>query len=211
MGPLVLVIVGLLFCAFPAQAFKPGTEDRRDIARAEEYLNTRHNISAKFIQSAHNGETVTGTVLIKRPGKMNLSYDPPMKDFIIADGSFLYLWDGELENSTTIPMGDSLADLILRANVKLSGDVEVTGIERSPSKLEITVRQAITPDNGTMTLLFEDNPFILHGWRVQDAQNRVTTVAFQDMRENIDLPNRSFTFVPPKLGKSVRTDKPINN
>lgn len=206
-----LTLAALLFCALPAQAFTPTAEDKKDIGRAEAYLNARHNISAKFIQSVDNGETVTGTVLIKRPGKMNLSYDPPMKDFIIADGSFVYLWDGELENSTTIPMGDSLADLILRANLKLSGDVDVTHVERSPSKLEITLRQANDADNGTMTLLFEDNPFILHGWRVQDAQNRTTTVALQGMREDVELPDRSFTFVPPKLGKSGKNDKPINH
>ena len=206
-----ILLVGFLLCAPPVHALQPNVQDKKDIGRAEEYLNARHNISAKFIQTADSGATVTGTVLIKRPGRMNLSYDPPLKDFIIADGSFLYLWDGELENSTTIPMGDSLADLILRADLKLSGDVEVTQIERSSSKLEITLRQANAPDNGTMTLLFEDNPFILHGWRVQDAQNRVTTVALQGMREDIDLPGRSFTFVPPKLGKSVKSDKPINN
>ncbi|MGB4100835.1 MAG: outer membrane lipoprotein carrier protein LolA [Alphaproteobacteria bacterium] len=206
----ILTFALCLLWAFPAMAFKPSADDRRDIARAEEYLNARRNISANFIQTANSGETVTGTILIKRPGKMNISYDPPMKDFIIADGSFLYMWDGELEISTTIPMGDSLADLILRANLKLSGDVAVAGIERSRSKLEITLRQVSSPDNGTMTLLFEDNPFILHGWRVQDAQNRVTTVAFQNMKENVELPDRSFSFVPPKLGKSTRTDKPIN-
>ena len=204
----LLMLLGLM--AGPAGAAPLTNQDRQDIARVEDYLNARHNMSAKFIQTVDNGDTVTGTVLIKRPGKMNLSYDPPLKDYIIADGSFVYLWDGELHHATTVPMGDSLADLILRAHLKLSGDIEVTHVERSPSTLEVSVRQTKDPDNGTLTLLFEDNPFILHGWRVQDAQNRVTTVALQNMREDMELPDRTFTFVPPDLGKSAHASKLIN-
>lgn len=212
MIPLLFTVLFLL--APPAWADKhkppPNPQDAQDVFRVEKYLNARRDISAQFIQTTDSGQTVTGTVLIKRPGKMNLAYDPPMKDFIIADGSFVYLWDGELEHSTTIPIGDSLADLILRNNVRLSGDVQVERIERGAAKLEITVRQASDPGNGAMTLLFEDYPLILHGWRVEDAQGRSTTIALQDMRENIDLPARKFIFVPPKLGTSAKHDKPIN-
>lgn len=185
-------------------------ETKAQIHRAEEYLNARTSFSAKFMQAADNGQVVTGTLLVKRPGRMNLSYDPPMKDFIVADGSFVYMWDGEMEQSTTLPLGGSLADLILRDNLRLSGDIEVTDVVHEPSKLEITVRQKKDPDQGTMTLLFEDQPLVFHGWRVVDAQNRTTTVNLQNMQENVTLAAQSFIFVPPKLGKNTRSDKPLN-
>lgn len=180
------------------------------VRRAEQYLNARGNFSARFMQTAQDGSVATGTLLVSRPGKMNLSYDPPLKDFIIADGSFVYLWDGELQNSTTLPLGGSLADLILRAQLRLSGDVETVNVEQQPGLLEITVRQKSDPDQGTMTLLFEDQPLIFRGWRVTDSQNRVTTVTLQNMQENIKIADRSFVFIPPTLGKSGKTDKPLN-
>ncbi len=208
----IFLLAAVLALPSPAlAAFKPTTVDELDIRRAEIYINSRQKIAAKFIQSTDDGQTVTGTLLIKRPGKMNITYDRPLKDTIIADGSFIYMWDGEMENSTTIPMGESLADLILRANLKLSGDVLVTNVQRRANIIEISVAQTSDPGNGTMTLMFEDRPFILHGWRIEDAQGRITTIALQGLQENVEIPERSFVVVSPKFGKSVRTDKPINN
>ncbi|MEJ0061626.1 MAG: outer membrane lipoprotein carrier protein LolA [Alphaproteobacteria bacterium] len=210
MRHIFLIAALLALVSSPALAARSRVDDARSIVEAEDYINARRTIASKFIQTTDDGQTVTGTLLISRPGRMNLSYDTPLKDFIIADGSFIYMWDGELEQSTTIPLGGSLADLILRENLRLDGDVRVTNIKHGSKTVEITVAEAKNPDVGTMTLLFETEPFILHGWRVQDAQNRTTTIALQGMREGVDIPERSFRFIPPKLGKSTKTDKPIN-
>lgn len=193
-----------------SQAFALDTDDRAQVQRVERYLNARSTFSSQFIQTTDSGQTTTGTLLVSRPGKMNLAYDPPLKDFIIADGSFVYMWDGELGQSNTLPLGGSLADLFLRANLKLSGDVQVTKVAHEANRLEVTVRQAEDPDQGTLTLLFEDKPFIFRGWRIKDAQSRVTTIALQNVLENVPAPSQSFVFVPPKLGKNTRNDKPLN-
>lgn len=203
----VLVALFLSCLALPAAAapvaksYWPET-----IKRAEAYLNARTSFTAKFLQATQDGQVATGTLLVSRPGKMNLSYDPPLKDMIIADGSFVYLWDGELQQSTTLPLGGSLADLILRANLRLSGDVEVANIDQEPGRLEITVRQAHDRDQGSMVLIFEDRPMVFRGWRVIDAQGRATTVTLQNVQENVTIAARSFVFVSPTLGASGRTD-----
>ncbi|MBP7252102.1 MAG: outer membrane lipoprotein carrier protein LolA [Alphaproteobacteria bacterium] len=192
------------------QAFALDADAREQVQRVERYLNTRSTFSSQFIQTTDSGQTTSGTLLVSRPGKMNLAYDPPLKDFIIADGSFVYMWDGELGQSNTLPLGGSLADLFLRANLKLSGDVQVTKVSHEANRLEVTVRQAEDSDQGSLTLLFEDKPLIFRGWRIQDAQNRVTTIALQNVQENVPAPSQSFVFVPPKLGKNTRSDKPLN-
>jgi len=180
------------------------------VTRVEQYLNARTSFTARFLQATEDGQTATGSLLVSRPGKMNLTYDKPLKDSIIADGSFVYMWDGEMENSTTLPLGGSLADLILRANLKLSGDVQVVKVVNEANHIEVALRQKSDPDQGMMTLLFEDKPLLLRGWRVTDAQNRVTTVTLQDVQDNVKIAANSFTFVPPKLGKSSRSDKAVN-
>lgn len=200
----------VLLLVHPYAAKALDSDARAQVQRVEQYLNARKTFSAQFIQTTDSGQTATGTLLVSRPGKMNLAYDPPLKDFIIADGSFVYMWDGELQQSNTLPLGGSLADLFLRANLKLSGDVVVDKVVLASNRLEITVRQANDPDQGTMTLLFEDQPLIFRGWRINDAQARVTTVALQNVQENVPAPNQSFVFVPPKLGKNTRSDKPLN-
>lgn len=206
--PLGLAAVFLALSFTPASALD--ADDRAQVQRVERYLNERTTFSSQFIQTTDSGQTATGTLLVKRPGKMNLTYDPPLKDFIIADGSFVYMWDGELGQSNTLPLGGSLADLFLRANLKLAGDVQVTKVMHEANRLEVTVRQAEDPEQGTLTLLFEDQPLIFRGWRINDAQSRATTVALQNMQENVAAPSQSFVFVPPKLGKNTRSDSPLN-
>lgn len=206
----LLLAAAFALLGAPAPVHAIDADDRAQIQRVERYLNSRATFSSQFIQTTDSGQTATGTLLVSRPGKMNLAYDPPLKDFIIADGSFVYMWDGELQQSNTLPLGGSLADLFLRANLKLSGDVQVTRVSLEANRLEVTVRQTEDPDQGTLTLLFEDKPFIFRGWRIKDAQSRVTTVALQNVQENVPAPSQSFVFVPPKLGKSTRNDKPIN-
>ncbi len=180
------------------------------IEQAEQYLNARKNFSARFLQGTEDGQTMAGTLLVSRPGKMNLTYDPPSKDFIIADGSFVYLWDGELGQHTTLPLGGSLAAVILQKDIQLSGDVEVLDTKQAAGQAEITLQYRKDPEQGTLTLLFETNPLYLRGWRVRDAQNQTTTVTLQAVQENVVMAAQSFVFTPPQLGKNTKTDRPIN-
>lgn len=205
------VLLTLLFVTLApslALAVAPveGTEqNKRDVARAEAYLNSLHNVEARFLQSTEDGATAGGQLQIQRPGKMRLTYDPPATDFIVADGDFVNLWDGEMQQSSTLPQGESLADIILRENLRLSGDLTVTKIERFPARLEITVVESKNPDDGSLTLVFEDNPLQLRQWRVQDAQGRSTSVALQGLHEVMAFPGATFTYRAPNFGRNLKT------
>lgn len=179
-------------------------QDQADIARAEEALQRLNTLEAEFIQVTDGGATMLGSVKIQRPGRMRLTYDPPSKDFIVADGHFLNIWDGELEQSSSVPLGSSLADLILQENATLSGDIQVTKVLRGPATLAMTLVQKSDPEQGSLTLMFEDNPLQLRKWRVDDHAGRSTTVALQNIRTDVAFPSGTFTFVSPKFG---RTDK----
>lgn len=205
------ILVILLISAMPLKVRAENVQREEElVTRAERYLNSKKSFSARFMQGMDNGQVMTGTLLISRPGKMNLTYDPPSKDFIIADGSFVYLWDGELSQHTTLPLGGSLAGLILQNDIRLSGDVEVLSTKQSAGQLEITLQYRKDPEQGTLTLLFEVQPLQFRGWRVRDAQNQETTVTLQNVQENVALAAQSFVFTPPQLGKNTKTDRAIN-
>ncbi len=55
------------------------------MARIEEYLNKMRSIAADFMQIDDAGGMMHGEIKIQRPGKMRVTYDPPSKDFIVAD------------------------------------------------------------------------------------------------------------------------------
>jgi len=179
--------------------------DKSDAARIQDYLNGITSLQAEFSQSNDNGEYRHGTLKMLRPGKMHVTYDAPSKDFIVADGHFVNIWDGEMQQQTSVPIDASIGDLLLRDNIKLSGDVTVTNIERTPGRIELTMTATKDVGAGQLTFVFEDKPLKLRAWRVLDPQARTTTVNLENMKEHVEFSSGAFTFVPPNFGKSSRS------
>jgi outer membrane lipoprotein-sorting protein len=215
----LVLALGLLLLLAPAQAAdhlvatgaKPVhllEADREDVVRIENYLNNLKNISADFMQIDDQGGMMRGTIAIQRPGKMRVNYDAPSKDFIIADGNNVHIWNDDLKEQTNVEEGSSLAEFILRDPVKLSGDVIITKFERFPAKIEITLVEANDPGTGQLTLVFEDKPLKLRQWKVLDPQGRTTGVNLENMREDVSFSPKLFYFVPPNFGDNPKSAAP---
>ncbi|HYG84678.1 MAG TPA: outer membrane lipoprotein carrier protein LolA [Azospirillum sp.] len=187
--------------AAPALAAPRGVpltaEDKAAVTQAEQYLNSIQTLQSKFLQVASNGKPVGGTFYLSRPGRMRLEYDPPIRDFVVADGRFLHYWDGEMEQPSTTSIGSTLADFILRPQIRLAGDVTVTEVYRTPGVVEITLIETKDPGKGALTLVFEDRPFQLRKWRVMDAQGLTTEVALLNPRQGVQLDPDLFIFREP--------------
>ncbi len=177
--------------------FAMSEADRRTVARVERYLNGITTMTARFRQISEVGLPKTGTFYLSRPGRMRLEYDPPIRDFIVADGWFVFFWDAELEQQSSTPIGSSLADVILRENFRLSGDITVTDVARRNGYLEITVIDSEEPGKGQFTLIFEERPLKLRRWRVVDAQGVTTRVLLTDARTEVRLDEEMFYFRDP--------------
>ena len=209
------LIFTLCLLALPAWGADPAkiehaklsVKDREDVARIEKYLNELKSVSANFLQISDGGEFRHGDIAIQRPGKMRVTYDPPQRDFIVADGTFVHIWDDDLKQQSNMPMGNSIAEFILRDPIKLSGDVTVTRFARYPAKMELSLVSTKDPHDGELTLIFEDKPLQLRQWRVVDAQGRTTGVNLENAREGVSFPAGTFSFAPPNLGKPIRGNR----
>jgi outer membrane lipoprotein-sorting protein len=199
LGPVIAAALSLASAFAGAAALS--AQDQADVARAEAYLNGITTLKARFLQINQDGRTVPGTFYLQRPGKMRIDYDPPVKDFIVADGRFVYFWDAELKQQSNAPIGSTLADVILRDRLSLSHDVTVTGVARDAGTLEITLVQSKDPGQGQLTLVFEDNPLRLRKWRVVDAQGLTTEVALMDPQPGVKLDGDLFYFRDPSRRK----------
>jgi outer membrane lipoprotein-sorting protein len=186
----------------PAKPAELSAQDTNDVARITTYLNELRSISADFMQVDDRGNISRGAIAIQRPGKMRVTYAPPSHDFIVADGSFVHIWDGSIKSQTNVPQGSSLADFILRDKIILNGDVTVTTFAHLPAKIEVTLVKTDDPGSGELTLIFEDHPLLLRQWRVIDAEGRTTGVNLENERMDVKFDHDTFTFVPPSFGKS---------
>lgn len=169
-----------------------------EIAQAESYFQDLKTVKARFVQTAPDGSQTSGTFYLSRPGKLRFQYDPPKKDFVVADGLMIYFYDGDLGQQTNAPISQTLADFLLRKNLRLRGDLKVTRIMRSGGLLQMTLVQTAEPGAGSLTLGFREKPvFDLKKWRVTDAQGGITEIELFESASGIALPSDLFAYRDP--------------
>ena len=174
--------LGLLLQALclPVQAqaaFEPTAKDRADIARIEAYLNGLTTLRAKFLQVAPDGSISGGQAWLARPGRLRFEYDPPAPFLLVAAHGQLVFQDSSIRQQSQAPLSSTPLGMLLAQQVKLSGDISVTSIQRLPGEIGVSVVRTASPGDGTLTLVFADAPLTLRQWTVLDAQRKETRVS----------------------------------
>lgn len=168
----------------------------QDIQKAEDYLKNLTTAKADFIQRANNGSRLSGTFYLDRPGRLRFEYNE-VDDFIVADGYFIYFFDAELGEQTNAPIGQTLADFLLRKDISLTGDINVQEIGYENGLKFYTLVQTDDPGAGNIKLFFSNVPFQLKKWRVTDAAGMTTEIELKNMETDIKLSNSLFGFIHP--------------
>ena len=195
-------LAGLLYLRPFYALAAPAPADQTEVERAEQYLNSITTVRARFQQQSSNGGNATGTFYLQRPGKLRIDYAQPSHLQIYASSGMLIYVDTELEESTYVPLSATPAGLLVRDNVRFSGDVGVTKVERRPQVLRIELVQTKEPDAGRVTLGFADQPLELRQWDVVDAQGITTTVTLLNAEFGVQIDPKVFVFQDPKFGRS---------
>lgn len=196
MKKFLIAICAALLLASPAAA--QAATQAELVKKVEDYFRGLKTMKAGFIQTASDGAELTGQFYLSRPGRLRFDYDPPLEDFIVADGVFVYYYDGELKQQSNAPVGQTLGYYILRKNVSLTDELTVNGISEDGEFLEVSVTQTADPAAGALTMYFEKDPVALKKWSVVDAQGLVTKIELVDPVRDIRLKNSLFTYSDPE-------------
>lgn len=167
--------------AWAQPRFQPTAQDRADLTRIEAYLNGLHTLKAHFLQVAPDGRLSEGTAWLERPGRMRFEYNPPAPFLLIAAHGLLVFQDKSLAQTSNIPLGRTPLGMLLADQVTLSGDVTVTAIQRQPGQIQVSLTRTASPGEGTLTLIFVDQPLTLRQWVVLDAQRQETKVTLYNL------------------------------
>ena len=151
-------------------------------------------LRAGFLQVSSNGAVATGKLIMSRPGKMRFEYDPPAPIMMIADGVFLIYIDKELEQVTHLWLSNTPIGFLVEEDIKLTGDVTVTKFEKGPNILRATLARTKEPEQGTITMIFSDQPLALRKWVITDPQGIRTTVTLSNLEDGIKIDPKLFVF-----------------
>jgi outer membrane lipoprotein-sorting protein len=195
-----LLLAALALLAAPLPAFALTPQDEKDVARVETYLNGIVTLKARFLQIAPSGASSSGRLWMERPGRMRFEYDPPSPLLLVAGQGLVVYHNSNLDQTSNIPLAKTPLGILLQVPLKLSGDVTVQSVNRDEGAIALVLSRVGAEDQGTLTLLFADNPLELRGWILHDAQGQETRIVL----DNLDFANTGFndamfTYVDPKL------------
>jgi outer membrane lipoprotein-sorting protein len=186
-----------LAAALPAAAQQFSGEDMRDLARISNYLNGTATLEGNFVQVGHDGELSEGRFYLRRPGRLRFEYEPPNPALVVADGFWVGVYDTRLDTLDRYPLGNTPLELLLKERVDLRTEGAVQAIERGDGLIRVRAVDPKKPEQGSITMIFADNPLELRQWVVVDAQGLTTTVALSEVRANVKLKPELFVIDDP--------------
>ena len=178
----------------PAEALLRGVEERNQRTA---------DLTARFVQSYRSGmlghEIVeSGSVSVKRPGRMRWEYEEPEVKTFVADGqSFYFYVPADRQVLVQSQAGQrGVAVTLLSGGGSLSAEFQAELPAGSEGRLRLTPRE---PDPDVREVLVDVGPAgEILAIEVLDVQSNRSRYEFHDTKINVGLPESLFSFDIPE-------------
>ena len=171
------------------------------LSRVRAHLKAVDTMTANFSQTDRKGQTLGGTLTLKRPGKVRFQYQKGVPMLIVGDGKALTMIDYEVRQVSRWPIGDSPLSVLLNPNKDLAGVAKV--LQDNDQVLLVQAHDPKKPEFGTITIAFakvESAPsgLMLQGWTTLDAQNNRSTIKLSNQKFNVAVADSAFRWTDPR-------------
>jgi len=146
----------------------------------------------------------SGTLTLKKPGRMRWSYDSPAGKVFVLDGHDAISYTPGDAQATRIP-AKQLDDLrsplrFLLGHTELQKELDGLNLlptNNQPGLYDLSgVPKGMQQRVHRLTLTV-DLTGAIRGMRIEEVDGSVTSFTFTDLRENIPTTDKDFTFTPP--------------
>ncbi len=173
-----------------------------DLTQVNAYIRGVTTLTADFTQTDRSGQTLTGKLTLKQPGKIRFQYQKGVPMLIVGDGKALTMIDYDVRQVQRWPIGNSPLGVLIDPSKDLSkfGKVVPTG---DPSVLSVEARDPKRPEYGTFTMIFKRNAsgpagLQLYGWVALDSQNNRTAVRLSNQVYGAPVADSAFRWTDPR-------------
>jgi hypothetical protein len=203
-SPVAIGVAGMLAFAANAHA-DTATQTSNDITQAIAALRAIDTLRADFIQTDTNGGRQTGTMTMKRPGKIRFQYQPGVPLLIVSDGAALTMIDYEVRQVQRWPIRNSPLGALLDPDKDVARFARLNPTGR-PDLISMAVRDPGHPEYGTLTLLMlrkasAPGGLELDSWISTDAQSHRTLVRLTNPHYGIPVDDATFRWADPRPPK----------
>lgn len=204
---LTISLMALLLSA--AAPPNPGGDVKAIATAVDAHYNRLHTLQAEFTELYRGSgieRTESGTLWLKKPGKMRWEYRSPKEKLFVSDGKTAWFYvpeDGQARKSSAKKLDDLRSPLaFLLGKTKLekelrglslapdiapmqSNDTVLRGIPRGLEDQIGEIVLEVTPENRIVRLI------------MQDVDGASTEYRFSDQKEDVVLGDSKFGFKPP--------------
>ena len=185
--------------AVPVSAYAAKSED---LALVKSHLSATNSMTANFVQTDAKGQTLAGTLQLKRPGRIRFQYGQGVNVLLVADGRKLTFVDYDVGQKSSWDLDKTPLGILLSPKPDLERIARIMPAEDP----RIVVVRAMDPSRneyGKLILAFIREPSApgglkLYGWTAVDAQGKQTMVKLSNQRYNVAVSPGAFSYAEPK-------------
>jgi len=187
-----------------ATASVAATPEEASLARLADFTTELDSFRANFEQTLYDADSEplsnsTGTVLLKRPGRLIWEYAGEGAQRIVADGERLWLHDRDLEQVTVNAIDERVAGtpfVLLMGSVPLEDayDVTVLGPSEEVEWFELVPKG---PGGDFEALFVGLDAAGLAALELRDNFGQATQILFTEFEADVDVDDATFDFEVP--------------
>ncbi|WP_404829554.1 LolA family protein [Sphingomonas aliaeris] len=179
-----------------------------DLGLVQSHLQAVQSMTASFTQTDRVGKVLTGTLTLKKPGKIRFQYEKGVPILIVGDGKALWFLDYSVGQKQRWPIGNSPLGVLLDPTRDMTKVARVVP-GNDPRIISVEAADPKHPEYGRITLVFARNAsapggLMLQGWVALDAQNNRTTLRLTNQQFNAPISDGTFRFNDPRRNSGPR-------
>ncbi len=145
--------------------------------------------------------TETGTLLLRKPGRMRWSYDAPAGKVFVLDGKDAISYtpgDAQANRLPARQMDDLRSPLrFLLGHTELAKELDHLSIAPTAGGYSLSGTPRGMAERIRTVVLTVDAQGLIHGLQIEEISGASTSFLFTEMHENVPAPDSAFVFAPP--------------
>jgi outer membrane lipoprotein carrier protein len=172
--------------------------------RVDKYYNGLHSLRTNFTESFHGmgiDREESGTLLLRKPGKMHWSYaNPPGKIFLL-DGKYAWFYapgDAQVWRVSAAQLDDLRSPLrFLLGHTQLQKELDGLTLATTDAGLQLSGVPKGMQNRVEKIVLGVSADGVIHSMSITETDGAQTAFTFRESQADVPAPDTDFVFHPP--------------
>jgi len=169
------------------------TADAISLEKLTLYINNIKTLEANFEQINNDNSVSTGSLLIKKPGKLRMKYEEPNESVVLVSSGLVTIFDLK---SNAPPQNFALENSPFRVLLFSDLSLEMVNMgvnyDSEESKTILTIKDLKNQNEGYIEMTFTLNPIVLEQWLLVNSMEEKIIVKLTNVSLGGNMSNSLF-------------------